>query len=126
MDVSILAKLGSCITWIFAPLGWGNWQAVVASITGLVAKENIVGTMGVLYGGDEAWTALAEAFTTSSWYVIPDFQPFVCSLFCSNRCYQARNEQQKMDLGCNRLAVWTCLCSFICCLPARFNLCRQR
>lgn len=63
MDVSILAKLGSCITWIFAPLGWGNWQAVVASITGLVAKENIVGTMGVLYGGDEAWAALAEAFT---------------------------------------------------------------
>ncbi len=63
MDVSILAKLGSCITWIFAPLGWGNWQAVVASITGLVAKENIVGTMGVLYGGDEARTALAEAFT---------------------------------------------------------------
>ena len=63
MDVSILAKLGSCITWIFAPLGWGNWQAVVASITGLVAKENIVGTMGVLYGGDETWTALAEAFT---------------------------------------------------------------
>ncbi|WP_407436806.1 ferrous iron transporter B [Treponema sp.] len=63
MDVSILAKLGSCIAWIFAPVGWGNWQAAVASITGLVAKENIVGTMGVLYGGADTWSALANAFT---------------------------------------------------------------
>nr|MCR4626605.1 ferrous iron transporter B [Treponema sp.] len=43
---------------------WGNWQAAVASITGLVAKENIVGTMGILYGGEEAWANLAEAFTS--------------------------------------------------------------
>ena len=63
MDASILAKLGSCIAWIFAPLGWGNWQAAVASVTGLVAKENIVGTMGILYGGEETWGNLAAAFT---------------------------------------------------------------
>lgn len=63
MDASILAKLGSLIAWIFAPLGWGNWQAAVASITGLVAKENIVGTMGILYGGEETWANLAAAFT---------------------------------------------------------------
>ncbi|MBP5519646.1 MAG: ferrous iron transporter B [Treponema sp.] len=63
MDSSILAKLGSLIAWIFAPVGWGNWQAAVASITGLVAKENIVGTMGILYGGEETWTNLAAAFT---------------------------------------------------------------
>ncbi|MBP5329197.1 MAG: ferrous iron transporter B [Spirochaetaceae bacterium] len=63
MDVSILAKIGSLIAWIFAPLGWGNWQAAVASITGLVAKENIVGTMGILYGGEETWANLAAAFT---------------------------------------------------------------
>ena len=63
MDASILAKVGGLIAWIFAPLGWGNWQAAVASITGLVAKENIVGTMGILYGGEETWANLAAAFT---------------------------------------------------------------
>ena len=56
VDLSILAKVGSAVSWIFIPLGWGNWQAAVASITGLVAKENIVGTMGVLYGGGELST----------------------------------------------------------------------
>ena len=50
MENSILAHIGKVVAWIFAPLGWGNWQAAVASFTGLVAKENIVGTMGVLYG----------------------------------------------------------------------------
>ena len=52
IDASILAKIGNAIAWIFAPLGWGTWQAAVASITGLVAKENIVGTMGILYRRD--------------------------------------------------------------------------
>ena len=65
IDCSILAKIGNAIAWIFAPLGWGNWQAVVASITGLVAKENIVGTLGVLYGGGDVsvYDAMAAAFT---------------------------------------------------------------
>ena len=65
LELSILARIGSLIAWIFTPLGWGNWQAAVASITGLVAKENIVGTMGILYGSGEqtAWQALAQAFT---------------------------------------------------------------
>lgn len=65
LELSILAKIGSFIAWIFAPLGWGTWQAAVASITGLVAKENIVGTMGILYGAGEltAWQALSQAFT---------------------------------------------------------------
>ena len=62
LDSSILAKLGSAIAWIFAPLGWGNWQATVASITGLVAKENIVGTMGILYGSEETWANMANVF----------------------------------------------------------------
>ena len=62
---SILAKIGSAIAWIFIPLGWGNWQATVASITGLVAKENIVGILGILYGGGDSnvYQALAAAFT---------------------------------------------------------------
>ena len=64
MSSSILAKIGSAIAWIFAPLGWGTWQAAVASITGLVAKENIVGTMGILYGaGGSVYANLAAAFT---------------------------------------------------------------
>ena len=65
IDCSILAAIGGAIDCIFAPLGWGNWQAVVASITGLVAKENIVGTLGVLYGGGDGsvYDAMAAAFT---------------------------------------------------------------
>lgn len=65
IDMSILAKIGNAIAWIFTPLGWGNWQAAVASITGLVAKENIVGTMGILYGGGElsVYAELAANFT---------------------------------------------------------------
>ena len=64
IDSSILAAIGGAICWIFKPLGWGNWQAAVASITGLVAKENIVGTLGILYGGgDGVYSNLAAAFT---------------------------------------------------------------
>lgn len=66
MDKSILASIGSAIAWIFAPLGWGNWQAAVASITGLVAKENIVGTMGILYPA--GWPEIAENFSAIAGY----------------------------------------------------------
>ena len=70
IDSSILAKIGNAIAWIFAPLGWGNWQATVASITGLVAKENIVGTLGILYGGGDGtvYQNIAQAFTGISGY----------------------------------------------------------
>ena len=70
LQLSILAVIGNSIAWIFKPLGWGNWQATVASITGLVAKENIVGTMGVLYGSGEqtTWQALAQAFNSVTGY----------------------------------------------------------
>ena len=68
-DQSILAAIGSAISWIFAPLGWGTWQAAVASITGLVAKENIVGTMGILYGGSSSvYATLAETFSGITGY----------------------------------------------------------
>ena len=66
IDASILAKIGNAIAWIFAPLGWGTWQAAVASITGLVAKENIVGTMVILYPA--GWAEMAAAFTGISGY----------------------------------------------------------
>ena len=85
LEFSILAKIGGCIAWIFKPLGWGNWQAAVASITGLVAKENIVGTMGILYGGGEmtAWQALATAFTS-----VTGFSFLVFNLLCAP-CFAA-------------------------------------
>jgi ferrous iron transport protein B len=75
MTDSILAKIGSAIAWIFIPLGWGDWQAAVAAITGLVAKENVVGTFGILFGfaevseeGAEIWDTLAASFTMISAY----------------------------------------------------------
>ncbi len=85
LEFSILAKIGNCIAWLFIPLGWGNWQAAVASITGLVAKENIVGTMGILYGGGEltAWQSLAQAFTG-----VTGFSFLVFNLLCAP-CFAA-------------------------------------
>ena len=85
IDYSILAKIGNAIAWIFVPQGWGNWQATVASITGLVAKENIVGTMGILYGGGDGtvYQALAGAFTTAS-----GFSFLVFNLLCAP-CFAA-------------------------------------
>ena len=70
IDYSILARIGGAIAWIFAPLGWGNWQATVASITGLVAKENIVGTLGILYGGGDGtvYQNIAQAFSGITGY----------------------------------------------------------
>ncbi|MDD4797318.1 MAG: nucleoside recognition domain-containing protein, partial [Eubacteriales bacterium] len=71
----LLAVIGNAIAWLYTPLGWGNWQAAVATITGLIAKENVVGTFGVLYGfaevaedGAEIWGTLAASFTTLSAY----------------------------------------------------------
>ena len=85
IDHSILAKIGGAICWIFKPQGWGDWQATVASITGLVAKENIVGTMGILYGGGEGtvYSELAKAFTTAS-----GFSFLVFNLLCAP-CFAA-------------------------------------
>ena len=70
LSMSILAKIGGAISWIFAPLGWGNWQATVASITGLIAKENIVGTMGILYksASMSTYAAIAQSFTGITGY----------------------------------------------------------
>lgn len=81
---SILAMIGSCIAWLFKPLGWGNWQPVVASITGLVAKENIVGTISILYGGGEnVYENLANAFNG-----VTGFSFLVFNLLCAP-CFAA-------------------------------------
>ena len=70
IDGSILAKIGNAIAWIFVPLGWGNWEAVVASITGLIAKENIVGTLGILFGNGDGtvYQAMGAAFNGITGY----------------------------------------------------------
>ena len=84
LDLSILARIGNIIAPLFAPLGFGNWQATVASITGLVAKENIVGTMGILYGGEgTVYQAIAAAFTS-----ITGFSFLVFNLLCAP-CFAA-------------------------------------
>ena len=93
---SILAVIGNGIAWIFAPLGWGNWQAAVASITGLIAKENIVGTMGVLYGGGKmsTWAALASVFTG-----VTGFSFLVFNLLCAP-CFAAMGAiRREMNSG---------------------------
>jgi ferrous iron transport protein B len=75
MENSLLASIGRGIAWLFTPLGWGNWRAAVAAVTGLVAKENVVGTFGILYGfaevaedGAEVWGSLAGSFTAAAAY----------------------------------------------------------
>ena len=85
LNLSILARIGSAIKWIFAPLGFGNWQATVASITGLVAKENIVGTMGILYGTGDApvYTTLANSFTAVSGYAFLAFNLLCAPCFAA-------------------------------------------
>lgn len=81
MDQSLLAAIGGAIAWIFIPLGWGNWQAAVASITGLVAKENIVGTMGILYPG--GWPEIAANFS-----MVAGYSFLVFNLLCAP-CFAA-------------------------------------
>ena len=83
LELSILAGFGKLIAWIFKPLGFGTWQAAVASITGLIAKENIVGTMGILYGGTEAYATLAATFTGIAAYAF-----LVFNLLCAP-CFAA-------------------------------------
>ena len=75
LDGSILAGIGSLISWVFAPLGWGDWKMAVAALTGLIAKENVVGTLGILFGfaevaenGEEIWGQLAGSMSAVAAY----------------------------------------------------------
>ena len=90
IDNSILAAVGGGIAWIFIPLGFGFWQAAVAAVTGLVAKENVVATFGILYGfaevaenGEEIWGALAQSFTPQAAFAF-----LVFNLLCAP-CFAA-------------------------------------
>ena len=85
IDMSILGKIGQCLAWIFIPQGFGNWQATVASITGLVAKENIVGTMGILYSAGEGsiYANMASHFTAASGYAFLAFNLLCAPCFAA-------------------------------------------
>ena len=85
IDMSILGKIGQCLAWIFIPQGFGNWQATVASITGLVAKENIVGTMGILYSAGEGsvYANMAATFTVASGYAFLAFNLLCAPCFAA-------------------------------------------
>ena len=90
-DNSVLAAIATKVAWIFAPLGFGNWKATVASVTGLIAKENVVGTFGVLYhfggelseNGDEIWAAVAQDYTALSAYAFMIFNLLCAPCFAA-------------------------------------------
>ena len=90
-DNSVLAAIATKVAWIFAPLGFGNWKATVASVTGLIAKENVVGTLGVLYhfggelseNGDEIWAAVAQDYTALSAYAFMIFNLLCAPCFAA-------------------------------------------
>ena len=90
IDYSILAAIGKCISWIFIPLGWGDWKSAVAAVTGLVAKENVVGTFGILFhygevgeAGEEIWGTLAANMSA-----IAAYSYLVFNLLCAP-CFAA-------------------------------------
>ncbi len=97
IDCSILAKIGGVIAWIFKPLGWGNWQAAVASITGLVAKENIVGTLGILYGSGDGtvYQNIAQAFTGITGYSFLVFNLLCAPCFAAIGAIKREMNSQK-------------------------------
>ena len=115
-DNSLLAAVASCIAWIFIPQGFGNWRATVASISGLIAKENVVGTFGVLYhfggelseNGDEIWGEVANDFTYISAYSFMIF-----NLLCAP-CFAAMGAiKREMNNG-----KWTAIAIGYMCLLA--------
>ena len=115
-DNSILAAVASAIAWIFAPQGFGSWRATVASISGLIAKENVVGTLGVLYhfggelseNGDEIWGEVANDYTAISAYSFMIF-----NLLCAP-CFAAMGAiKREMNNG-----KWTAIAIGYMCLLA--------
>ena len=131
LNNSILAKIGSAIAWIFAPLGWTKagegWKMAVAAVTGLIAKENVVATFGMLFGfaevaedGAEIWGNLAQVMTPIAAYGF-----LVFNLLCAP-CFAAMGAIKREVLVCNRLSVWSCLCSFTLHLSDWYTAYRRR
>ena len=102
IDYSILAHIGRAVAWLFIPLGWGEWRSTVAAVTGLVAKENVVGTFGILYGfaevaenGDEIWGTLAGSMTTVAAYSFMVFNLLCAPCFAAMGAIKREMNSQK-------------------------------
>mgnify|MGYP000689283807 CR=1 FL=1 len=106
-DNSVLAAIATKVAWIFAPLGFGNWRATVASVSGLIAKENVVGTFGVLYhfggelseNGDEIWAAVAQDYTALSAYAFMIFNLLCAPCFAAMGAIKREMNNPKWTLG---------------------------
>ena len=107
MENSILASIGNVISVLFVPLGWGDWQASVAAITGLIAKENVVGTMGILYGGFEevaengwqVWANIREAYTPVAAYSFLVFNLLCAPCFAAMGAIKREMNNLKWFIG---------------------------
>ena len=120
MNDSILAAIGGILAPLFKPLGWGDWKATVSAITGLIAKENVVGTFGILYGfgevaenGSEIWGSLAGSMTALAAYSF-----LIFNLLCAP-CFAAMGAI-KMVLVCHWLSNIVSILCIIMCLPNRY------
>ena len=123
LNHSILAVIGSGIAWLFTPLGWGNWQSAVATITGLIAKENVVGTFGVLFGGfDEVAENGWQIWANMGRYLppcppIPSWYSTCCApLLRGDGRHQAGDEFRQMDLLRHRLSMRVRVCDVFDCV----------
>jgi ferrous iron transport protein B len=92
LSKSLLAGIGSTFAWVFAPLGFGNWQAAVATVTGLIAKENIVGTLTILYGDN---AGIGAAFTVASGYAFLVFNLLCAPCFAAIGAMNAELKSKK-------------------------------
>ena len=107
MNNSVLAAIGSAVAFIFAPLGFGNWQATVAVVTGLIAKENVVATFGVLYNfagelsenGDEIWALVAQDYTAISAYSFMIFNLLCAPCFAAMGAIKREMNNARWTLG---------------------------
>ena len=120
IDHSILSSIGQTFAWIFSPLGWGDWKAAVASVTGLIAKENLVATFGQLYGfaevaeeGNEFWGQLSASFTPLAAYSLMVFNLLCAPCFAAMGAIKREMNNTKWFL----IAIgYQCVFAYVCSL----------
>lgn len=124
LNDSILASIGSVIAPLFAPLGWGDWKMAVAAVSGLIAKENVVGTFGILFGfgevaedGAEIWGQLAGSLSTVAAYSFLVFNLLCAPCFAAMGAIKREMNNTKWFFYCNRISDTACLC----CIPVHLS-----
>ena len=124
LNDSILASIGSVIAPLFAPLGWGDWKMAVAAVSGLIAKENVVGTFGILFGfgevaedGAEIWGQLAGSLSTVAAYSFLVFNLLCAPCFAAMGAIKREMNNTKWLFYCNRISDTACLC----CIPVHLS-----